>query len=386
MNARALHDGLQASLEGLLRGEDPESLLARQRDLAADLRPALEAAVHLRQGEAEGSLASAMVRSRARVRAALPSHHPTPFLPRSRIIPRFAGTLAAGLIAVAAGLSGLAAASAHALPDSPFYIFKIAGEEIRLRLTLNARARLALQERQTALRAEEVRSLLLLGRLDHVSFEGVVQTQDVTVWYVAGIPVDLPPGTYQTPGIRPGMTAEVHGQTMTNGRFLAEAIHLAGFQFRDTVRSMPDAPALWTIGDRTVLVTQDTVIDPGVRLGDVVVVSVHAHDLGVLIGREILRLQVSAGEAPTSSAQVASPARTQFPDGEEDEGNGRRHGSGEGEETEEPEEEESGQGGSSVDSEEEEEEVEEEEVEEEETKESHDQSKKAHPGGPNNGP
>lgn len=375
MNAQALHDGLQASLEGLLRGEDLESLLARQRDLAADLRPGLEAAVRLQQGEAEGSLASAMVRSRARVRAALPSHHPTPFLPRSRIIPRFAGTLAAALLAVAAGLSGLAAASAHALPDSPFYIFKLAGEEIRLRLTLSSRARLALQESQTVLRAEEVRNLLLLGRMAYVSFEGVVQAQDDTVWYVADIPVDVPPGAYQTPRIVRGMSVEVHGRTTTNHRFLAEAIHLAGFKFSAAVRSMPDAPALWTIGDRRVLVTQDTVIDPGVRVGDVVVVSVHVHDVGELIGREILRLQVSAGVAPPS-AEVASPARTQIPDGEEDEGSGRGHGTGEGEETEEPEEEVSGQGGSSVDSEE----------EEEETKESHNQPKKGHPGGPNNGP
>lgn len=385
MNARALHDGLQASLEGLLRGEDLESLLARQRNLGADLRPALEAAVRLRQGAAEGSLASAMVRSRARVRAALPSHHPTPFLPRSRIIPRFAGTLAAALIAVAAGLIGLAAASAQALPDSPLYIFKRAGEEIQLRLTLSSRARLALQESQTGLRAEEVRDLLLLGRMARVSFQGVVQAQDETVWYVASIPVNVPPGTYQTPGIVRGMSVEVHGETTTNHRFLAEAIHLAGFQFHAAVRSMPDAPALWTIGPRTVLVTQDTVIDPGVRLGDVVLVSVHVHDVGVLIGREILRLQVSAGEAPPSSAEVASPARTQIPDGEESEGNGRGRGSGEGEETEEPEEEESRQGGSSGDSEEEEEEVVV-EKEEEETKESHNQSKKGHPGGPNNGP
>lgn len=378
MSTRALHDGLQASLEALADGEALDRVLSRHPDLAADLRPALETAELLRNGDGEGPPTAAMVRSRARVRAALPSHHPTPFLPRSRIIPRVAGALAVGLIAVAAGLTGLAAASAQALPDSPFYIFKRAGEELRLQLTLNSRARIALQESQTVLRAQEVRRLLLLGRMASVAFEGVLQAQDETVWHVAGIPVDVPLDTYQTPGIVPGMTVEVHGQTMTNGRFLAEAIHLAGFGFKAAVQSMTSAPGPWTIGDRTVLVTQDTVIDPGIRLGEVVVVSVHLHDTGPLVGREILRLHVVSNTAPAAPTATARPGRTQVPDGQEDQGNGRGQRSGEEEETENDE---SGQGGSGKS--EEDDEV---ELEEEVKKETQNRDKKSHGGGANNGP
>ncbi|MGH2606718.1 MAG: DUF5666 domain-containing protein [Anaerolineales bacterium] len=390
MTTRALHDGLQASLEALADGEALDRVLSRHPDLAADLRRALETAALLQNGDGEGPPSAAMVRSRARVRAALPSHHPTPFLPRSRIIrilPRVAGALAAGLIAVAAGLGGLAAASAYALPDSPFYIFKLAGEGLRLQLTLNSRARISLQESQTDRRAEEVRQLLLLGRMASVAFEGVLQAQDDTVWHVAGIPVEVPLDTYQTPGIVPGMTVEVHGQTMTSGRFLAEAIHLAGFRFKAAVQSMPGIPGQWTIGDRTVFVAQDTVVDSGIRLGDVVVVSVHLHDTGPLIGREILRLQAVSNVVPSAPTESAPPARTQVPDGYDDEGRGRGQGSGDEEETEEPEDDESVQAGGTEEEEvEETEEVEEVEVEEEGKKEAQNQNKNSHGGGPGSGP
>ncbi len=336
MTAQALHDRLQDSLEALARGVSLDRALARSRDLAAHLRPALEAAVLLREDESEGALTSSMVRSRARVLAALPSHHPTPFLPRTRIIPRFAGALAAGLIAVAAGLTGIAAASASALPDSPFYIFKLAGQELRLQLTLSSRARIVLQEEQAVSRAEDVRRFLLLGRMANLSFEGVVQAQDGTIWHVAWIPVDVPLDAYQTPGISRGMTVEVHGQTMTDGRFLAEAIHLVGFQFSAAVLSMSDVPGPWTIGEHTVQVTQDTVIDPGVRLGDAVTISVRTHDTDPLIGREILRLEGASSSESATPTEGVRPVQTQVPDGGEDADNGRGHGSGEVEETEEP--------------------------------------------------
>ncbi|HEX9680533.1 MAG TPA: DUF5666 domain-containing protein [Anaerolineales bacterium] len=390
MSTQTLHDGLQASLEALARGETIDSLLARRPALAADLRPALEAAQLLSQMDSGGSSDSSMVRSRARVRAGLPSHHPTPFLPRSRIIrmiPRVAGALAAGLIAAAAGLGGLAAASANALPDSPLFPLKLVAEGLRLELTVGSQARIALQEIQSNHRVDEVRQLLAQRRLARVAFEGVLQSKAETVWHVAGITVDVPLDTYETRGIIPGMTVEVHGQTMTSGRFLAEAIHLAGFTFKAAVQSMEGTPGVWTIADRTVLVTQDTVVDPGIHIGDVVVVSVHTHDTDPLVGREILRFQVVSNSQPAAPTETARPARTQVPDGDEEEGNGRGQGSGEGEETEEPENDESGQGGNRNPDEGDSEEEEEEEQEEEEgNKKSHDQDKKSHGGGPNSGP
>ena len=372
MSTQTLHDGLQASLEALARGETIDSLLARRPALAADLRPALEAAQLLSQMDSGGSSDSSMVRSRARVRAGLPSHHPTPFLPRSRIIrmiPRVAGAVAASLIAVAAGLSGLAAASAHALPDSPLFPLKLVAEGLRLELTLGSRARIALQEIQSNLRVDEVRQLLAQGRLARVVFEGVLQAKSEAVWHVAGITVDVRLDTYETPGIIPGMTVEVHGRTTASGRFLAEAIHLAGFEFEAAVQSMEGTPGQWTIADRTVFVTQDTVIDPGIRIGDVVVVSVHTHDKDPLVAREILRFQVVSNSQPAAPTDSARPARTQGPDGDEEEGNGRGQGSGEGG-IRNPEEGD----------------PEEEEEEEEGKKESHDQDKKSHGGGPNRGP
>jgi len=386
VSTQTLHDGLQASLEALARGETMNSLLARRPALAADLRPALEAAQLLSQMDSGGSSDSSMVRSRARVRAGLPSHHPTPFLPRSRIIrmiPRVAGAVAASLIAVAAGLSGLAAASAHALPDSPLFPLKLVAEGLRLELTVGSRARIALQEIQSNHRVDEVRQLLAQGRLARVVFEGVLQAKSETVWHVAGIRVDVPLDTEQTPGIAPGMTVEVHGRTRASGRFVAEAIHLAGFTFEAAVQSMEGTPGVWTIADRTVLVTQDTVIDPGIGIGDVVVVSVHTHDKEPLVAREILRFRALTNTAPAAPTETARPARTQVPDGDEEEGNGRGRGAGEGEETEEPEDDESGRGGIGNP---EEGDSEEEEEEEEGKKESHDQDKKSHGGGPNRGP
>lgn len=379
MNERALHDSLQASLEALARGEDTVRLLKGHPDQAPDLRSALETAQLLRQQlKPRDPSSSAMARSRARVMAALPSHHRTRFLPRSRIIPRFAGALAAALLAAAAGMTGLAVASAQALPDSPLYFLKRYAEAARLELTVGSRARIALQETYANHRADEVRQLLAQGRMARVAFEGAVQSQDGTVWFVDEIPIDISPEAYRTPGIERAMTVLVQGQTQTNGRFLAQAIYLVGFYFSGRVSDGADGLGLWKIGQRWILVTGDTLVDPRIRLGDVVSVSVRVENEDRLVAREIIRLELSFGDVP-APADAEPPARTQVPDG--DEGRGRGQGSGDEEEIEEPEDEETTSMGNDGSEEEEEPEEVEEPEEEEGEKEGQSQNKGPHGGG-----
>jgi hypothetical protein len=181
-----------------------------------------------------------------------------------------------------------------------------------MQLTFGPRAKLTLVERHAMRRAEEVRQLLLLGRSASVTFEGVVQGQSETAWLVADIRVEVPGQVYRTAGIVPGMSVEVHGETLPEGIYLAEAIHLVGFQFSGPVLSLNSEE--WTVGRYTFRIAADTWIEPGIQLGEVALVSVRLHDGGDLTGRAILRLTGAASPtSPTLSPEPPLPPSTAIP-------------------------------------------------------------------------
>jgi hypothetical protein len=309
LKREGLHNALQDGLDALALGQDLEAALGIHPGHSADVRPALEAALALRALPAVEVPTKARNRSRARLRAALPSARRGPFL-GARWVPRLAAGVAAVVLALTAGFGGLVAASAQALPGDSLYPFKRASEAVQLRLTFTSRARMTLEEQYSVRRADEVRRLLALGRIEKMTFEGIVQAQADTGWLVADIRVVVPPEISVTPGILPGMTIEVRGETQTEGHFLAKGIRLLGFQFVAPVLSM--GPEEWTVGEHSFRLLPDTWIEPGIRTGEVVLVSVRFLDSGEPAGRAVLRLR---GEAlPTSTSLAPSPLPTLTPE------------------------------------------------------------------------
>lgn len=314
MNPGRLHDALQDGLDALSLGQGLETALGLHPSVAADIQPALEAALALRALPLPEMPVGARRRSWARLQAALVAARPKQWSLALAILPRVAGGLAAAALAVVMGLGGLAVASAQALPGDVLYPVKRASEAVQLRLTLPPVARLTLEDRYATRRADEVRRLLGLGRRELVTFEGIVQGQSETSWLVADIRVGVPTGTSFPPGIASGMTVEVRGETQPEGHFLAEAIQLLGFQYVGPVRFISGES--WTVGGQSFAILPDTWIEPGIQLGQLVLVSVRYQPSSELAGRAVLAMLGEVRPTPTPSAPITSPSFTLPPEPE----------------------------------------------------------------------
>jgi hypothetical protein len=297
-------DELESCLPALFSGQDPASILADHPGSDAALQPALLAAQALLALQQSEVPAAARARSRARTLAALQRPGERRVLSPAY---RFAGVLIAVLLGLVVTGGALEAASAQALPGDTLYPVKLAGEQIRVRLTLNSRSRVDLEERQVMRRADEVRRLIAMNRVASVSFPGLVQDTALDLWHVDGVPVLVTTDTYVTPGILPGMGVEVHGETRPQGFLLAEEIHLTSFELSGRLTTI--GPESWTIGGVEVRVLTTTEIEPWLQVGDQAVALVHLHDTGPLTARSIREISPPPAllETPTPASVGGAP-------------------------------------------------------------------------------
>ncbi len=213
-----LSDAFNACLAALESGVGLQVCLDLYPDLAAELRPALEAATAARSMSQIGVPTAAMHRSRDRVVAmAQAMRRRRPIAPL-RSFPRVAFAGLAALLAAFLGLGGLVAASAQSLPGDVLYPIKRAGESVSLELSASAAARQSLQEDYSQRRSSEVQSLLDMSRSAPVSFQGVVRRQSADSLLVGNIPVSLPKDTEIVGKIEDGVTVEVEGETQRGRR------------------------------------------------------------------------------------------------------------------------------------------------------------------------
>jgi hypothetical protein len=212
-------------LDALEQGDSIEAILARYPQDAHALRPILETAVSLTQLNVQPML-SAQAKSRDRFlaeAAALRQRRPRtiPFWIRLRQIMAPVTALAAILIFLGVGLIS---ASSTAVPGDALYTTKLVVEDIRQALTLETTARLDLIEAQKEERLSEVRTLLLAGRVEAVTFEGTVEEIGEQTWLISRLPVTVSTETTFNGMPRIGSVVRVEGVTTINGLVDANTI------------------------------------------------------------------------------------------------------------------------------------------------------------------
>lgn len=288
-----LYDAFEVCVAALQTGVDLEACLELYPGLASDLRPALEAAIAARSMAPGDSPAAAQQRSRARVlgmasamrrrRRLLPLHG----------FPRLAFAGLAAVLAAFLGMGGLVAASAQSLPGDALYPIKRASESVSLELSGRGATRQSLQADYSQRRSNEVRSLLDMSRSAPVSFQGVVRQQTADSWLVGNIPVSVPKDAQIIGSIEDGVTVEVEGETH-GGDVQARQVRLKAYELDGPVQAITGTH--WTVAGTELIADADTIISPGIAVGDTVIVLLEIDDQGHTHARAILRGQAAEPE------------------------------------------------------------------------------------------
>ncbi len=303
-----LYDAFEVCLAALQTGVDLETCLELYPDLAAELRPALEAALAARSMAHDGLPAGARQRSRARVLGVANAMRRRWLLLPLRGFPRLALAGLAAVLAAFLGVGGLVAASAQSLPGDALYPIKRAGESLSLELSGSAAARQSLREDYSQRRSSEIRSLLEKSRSAPVSFQGVVRQQTTDSWLVGNIPVRVPKDAQIIGTIEDGVTVEVDGETH-GGDVQAHQVRLKAYELDGPVQAISGAH--WTVAGTQLVVDADSIISPGIGLGDNVIALLEIDDQGHTRARAILRGH--AGGPETQPKPSVTPSATPTP-------------------------------------------------------------------------
>jgi hypothetical protein len=225
MNKR-LPDALEDCLKLMEQGESLASALAYHTELAAQLRPLLEAAMRARSGRQENLPATVLARSRARLLAR--SEDLRQGKNRSLVQRRFwrpAWTAFAVIAILVMSSNGLLIASAHSIPGDTLYPLKRSVESTQLQLVSDPAKKQKLEHTFSERRLDETKSLITRQRVESVEFTGVVSSQSQGEWLVSGIPVIVTAQTEIDKAIGIGDEVEVYGTTNAAGD--VEAIRLS---------------------------------------------------------------------------------------------------------------------------------------------------------------
>jgi len=198
----------------------------------------------------------------------------------------------AGRLVLALGLAGLFIflsgglfiTSAKSLPGDSLYPVKRAVEDIKVYLAPSGEVRHEYEDGYQQQRVDEVDKLLGLMREQQISFEGIIISMDDSQWNVSGIPVNIQSdstavlGVYKIDALEPGMRVEVEGKTSSQGRVLADEIHLREYQYNGTVEKINQGE--WQVSGTPLLIISSTQIDHGIKVGDEVTVLIRSEDNG----------------------------------------------------------------------------------------------------------
>jgi hypothetical protein len=216
--SKKLSDALEICLQHMQDGEPLESTLARYPDLAGQLRPLLETAARAHCTGRESLSQAALLRQRSLgLTLAADLRHG---MSRRSLFRRFWRPVVT-FLSVAAFLllssNGLLLASAHSIPGDTLYPLKRSVESTQLRLVSDSTQRHDLERTFSERRVDETRSLITNKRVENVEFTGVVSIQSANKWLVSNIPVIITSQTDIDAGIRIGDDIEVDGATNTAG-------------------------------------------------------------------------------------------------------------------------------------------------------------------------
>jgi len=122
-------------------------------------------------------------------------------------------------------------------------------------------------------------------------FEFTGFVQNMAPWVVSGIDFQTDSHTEIEAGIKNGDRVKVEGRVLDDGTWLAEEIkrideEVQGFEFVGRVSRINP----WMVGGVPISVTKQTVIDPGIGIGDLVRVKGRVLSDGIWLAEEIERL------------------------------------------------------------------------------------------------
>jgi Domain of unknown function (DUF5666) len=205
---------------------------------------------------------------------------------------------------------GFLITSAKSLPGEPLYPVKIAVEDIGIYFVPGGTARNNVEGSYNQQRVSEVTKLIALGRLQQVSFEGVLQSIEDNTWMVSGIPVKIRSDTTildsieGSQPIEPGVKLEVEGVTDQSGWVSANEIHLREYKFIGLVDKI--SSHIWQISGNQIIITPKTQIDTGILVGDDVTVLLSSQDSGLYALAILHEVHPVATAVPTQTDEVES--------------------------------------------------------------------------------
>jgi hypothetical protein len=307
MRERDLIEGLQACLQEIESGIDPETALLKFPALSAELRPLVEFALQAKS-EGEAARVSEALQKSSLNRALSHAYElrSTATIPASRIrlsLPRWAYGLGVALVLLLIVTSSALAFSDQALPGDVLYPVKLVAEKTRLILTRDDAAKLELQHQFDQERSEEVQDLILEERLVSVNLVGVLEEASANRWKVSGITVDISQAGQLPQGAQVGYEVIVDGQLLQDGSIRADSISLRIFRFSGKLTQM--SAGHWTVGGIVVSVNSLTRITGNPQLGQLIQVE------GVMIGDGRLAALALSSSAPfVERPDTATPVFT----------------------------------------------------------------------------
>ena len=225
-----LYEVLENCLQEMEKGADLETILFRYPEHADELRPILETSVLARELAAPDPEADVMRRGRAKVLGQAAQMRESQARPASRLwtVPLRRALVSLAVIGVLfAGSTGLVRAASTTLPGDNLYPVKRTWEDVRVLLTLDTRAREALEVEHENERLEELNELFAEGRSAEVDFAGIVESQNGDTWLVANVPVRITAQTdMRAYPVVTGDAVRVRGITQPDGTVLAERVDM----------------------------------------------------------------------------------------------------------------------------------------------------------------
>lgn len=224
MTTDTLFDALETCLQALDQGADVESCLVRYPALADELRPILIAAVQARAAAVTKIPAEVAQRGKARVLQAAAEmreeQNAAPVLLFWRKkgffgarFYRLALTTALVIAFLLTGGTGLVNASSGALPGDKLYPVKRGWEGVQLVFVFNPQTKAELEHKFDHERVQEIEELYSEKRIEQVNFQGVVETQQTSIWRISGLDVAVEEETVYAGEIGPGATVQIIGET-----------------------------------------------------------------------------------------------------------------------------------------------------------------------------
>ncbi|MGB8982647.1 MAG: DUF5667 domain-containing protein, partial [Anaerolineales bacterium] len=217
MNTR--YEVLEICLEEIEKGADIDTVLFRYPELAAELRPILEASAGAKRMAVATPAAEVVRRNRIRL-----LQQAAEMRASKRSARRFwfasARRVAVTLTVVAALFisgTGLVQAASTTVPGDNLYPVKRTWEDLLLLFTFNLQQREALEVEHENERLHELQEVFAEGRSTEVEFTGLVTSQNGNEWLVSGIPVVISAQTeIRGQEIVIGSAVEVEGHTQGN--------------------------------------------------------------------------------------------------------------------------------------------------------------------------